>query len=89
MACVEAKRDRSSIRRTHSAMRTQNEKFGIKQARSFPTHAGILGETEEVAGRLRQQHLCRDRKRTFRTAVVCLRFAKDGAFAFENPFDRN
>ncbi len=48
VAGVKAQRDRLAVLRAQAAMRAQNQKLGIEQARGIPAHAGILRQAEEI-----------------------------------------
>jgi hypothetical protein len=43
-------------------MGAQNQKLGIEEAGGVPAHPGVLGEAEEVTGRLSEEHFRRERQ---------------------------
>ncbi len=58
MPRVQAESDGLSVVGAQAAMRAENEEFGIKEPCRVPTHAGALGQAEEISRRLSEQHLC-------------------------------
>src|SRR5207302_9858913 len=62
VASVETKRDRLSIRRAQTALRADDQKFFAPKLGRIPAHAGILGEAENVAAGLVEEHFRRERE---------------------------
>jgi len=67
-----------------AAMRAENEELGIEEAIGSPAHAYILAHAEEISGWLSEQHLCRERQKTFRTRCMRGYAEKRGVHRLQN-----
>ena len=55
---VEAECDGFTVCGAQATVRAEDEKLGIEKSCRVPTHAGTLGQTEEISRGLCEQHLC-------------------------------
>ena len=62
MTGVEAERDGGAVFGAEAAVRAEDEDFWIEDVGRVPAHADVHAETEEIAGRLGEEHLSGDRK---------------------------
>src|SRR6187402_826994 len=88
MPRVKSERDGSSILCAEAAMCTEDKELRVQEARRLPSHSGILGEAEEIAGRLGKQHLRRDRERALRPSSMGRCLFEKGGIAFQYGRDR-
>ncbi len=87
MAGVEAECDGSAVLGAETAVGAEDEELGVEETGGLPSHAGVLGEAEEISGGLGEKHLGRDGKRALGTAGVGLDALEEGSVAFENAGD--
>jgi hypothetical protein len=71
VAGVEAESDGGAVFGAKAAMGAEDEDLGTKETRGIPSHAGVLAEAEEIAGRLSEKHLWRDGKNAGWAGGVC------------------
>src|SRR5262249_61781525 len=66
MAGVMAERDWCTVGRADAAVRAEDQDFLAGEGGGIPTHAGVLGPAEEVAGGPLQEHFWGYRERAAR-----------------------
>jgi hypothetical protein len=66
MTGVIAERDGFAVRSAQSALRAENQKLFAPQFARFPTHPGVLRESEDIAARAVQKHLGSEGQRSGR-----------------------
>ena len=81
MAGVIAQRDRSAVAGANAAMGAEDQDLGTAQLLRIPTHAGILREAEQIAGRPVQQHLGGNRQRALRACAAAAHVEQAGIFS--------
>src|SRR6185437_15339292 len=62
MPRVQTKRDGRAVLCAQASMRAQDEELWIEQPPRVPAHACVLRQAEQIARRLRQEHLGRNGK---------------------------
>ena len=67
VASVKAEGDRFSVRRAKAALGAKDEKLFAAQFARVPAHAGVLGESKNVAARTIEQHLFGQRQTACRS----------------------
>ena len=78
MPGVITKRNRPSVFAADSSLCAQDEILIAQQLLRIPAHAGVLGEAEQIAARLRAQHLLGNRQSARRTSGAGLDVGNHG-----------
>ena len=85
---VKAQRDGPAVFGAQAAVGAQDQELGIEEARRFPAHAGALGQPEEVAGGLIEEHFGGDGQLALGTGGMRAH-VRQSAGRFENGLERN
>jgi hypothetical protein len=89
VAGVKAEGDGLPVFRAQAAVRAEDKELGIEKAIGTPAHAGVLRQAEEIARRLGQQHLLRQRQNSRRATGVRSNMEKTGVCGLQHRAERD